>query len=101
MAAVPDVRQHAGRGGRMASTCARCGATAPPAAAFCPQCGQRLFACVPAPEAPGADRRQVTVVFADLTGFTALAESLDPEDVRAFQNALFETLAQAIERRGG
>ena len=42
-----------------------------------------------------ADRRQVTVLFADLSGFTALAERLDPEEVRAFQNALFETLAQA------
>ena len=40
-----------------------------------------------------ADRRQVTVLFADLSGFTSLAERLDPEEVRAFQNALFETLA--------
>ncbi len=48
-----------------------------------------------------ADRRQVTVLFADLSGFTSLAERLDPEEVRAFQNALFETLAQAIERYDG
>ena len=48
-----------------------------------------------------ADRRQVTVLFADLSGFTALAERLDPEEVRAFQNALFETLAQAIARYDG
>jgi adenylate cyclase len=48
-----------------------------------------------------ADRRQVTVLFADLSGFTALAERLDPEEVRAFQNALFETLAQAITRYDG
>ena len=43
----------------------------------------------PRPRAPGAareaDRRQVTVLFADLTGFTALSERLDPEEVRAFQ----------------
>jgi adenylate cyclase len=43
----------------------------------------------------------VTVLFADLSGFTALAERLDPEEVRAFQNALFETLAQAIARFDG
>jgi len=43
----------------------------------------------------------VTILFADLPGFTALAERLDPEDVRAFQNALFETLAQAIARYDG
>ena len=48
-----------------------------------------------------ADRRQVTVLFADVSGFTALAERLDPEEVRAFQNALFETLAQAIARYDG
>jgi adenylate cyclase len=48
-----------------------------------------------------ADRRQVTVLFADLSGFTALAERLDPEEVRAFQNALFEALARVIERYDG
>ena len=48
-----------------------------------------------------ADRRQVTVLFADLSGFTALAERLDPEEVRAFQDALFEALARAIARYDG
>lgn len=39
-----------------------------------------------APESLGeADRRMVTVLFADVAGFTALAERLDPEEVRAFQ----------------
>jgi class 3 adenylate cyclase len=47
------------------------------------------------------DRRQVTVLFADLSGFTSLAERLDPEEVRAFQNALFEALGQAISRYDG
>ena len=48
-----------------------------------------------------ADRRQVTVLFADLSGFTSLAERLDPEELRAFQNALFETHGQAIARYDG
>jgi adenylate cyclase len=43
----------------------------------------------------------VTVLFADLSGFTALAERLDPEVVRAFQNALFEMLARTITRYDG
>jgi adenylate cyclase len=47
------------------------------------------------------DRRQVTVLFADLSGFTSLAERLDPEEVRAFQNVLFEALGQAISRYDG
>ena len=41
------------------------------------------------------------MLFADLTGFTALSERLDPEVVRAFQTALFDTLAQAIARYDG
>ena len=48
-----------------------------------------------------ADRRQVTVVFADLCGFTSLSERLHPEEVRAFQGALFELAGQAITRYGG
>jgi adenylate cyclase len=52
-------------------------------------------------EAPEADRRQVTVLFADVAGFTTLAERIDPEEVRAFQNALFEMLAGAISRYDG
>lgn len=48
-----------------------------------------------------SDRRAVTVLFADLTGFTALSESLDPEDVRAFQSDLFHEMAAAVERYEG
>ena len=48
-----------------------------------------------------ADRRQVTVLFADVSGFTTLSERLDPEEVRAFQNALFATLAKAVARYDG
>ncbi|MGH7390381.1 MAG: ATP-binding protein, partial [Candidatus Rokuibacteriota bacterium] len=55
----------------------------------------------PAGGAPDTDRRQVTILFADLSGFTALSERLDPEEVRAFQSALFETLALAIARYDG
>lgn len=55
----------------------------------------------PAPVHREADRRQVTVLFADLCGFTTLAERLDAEEVRAFQNALFEALARATLRHGG
>ena len=47
------------------------------------------------------DRRQVTVLFADVSGFTTLSERLDPEEVRAFQNALFATLAKTITRYDG
>jgi adenylate cyclase len=55
----------------------------------------------PPATATDADRRPVTVLFADLAGFTALSERLDPEDVRAFQNDLFQMMAEEITRVGG
>src|SRR5919106_1920475 len=47
------------------------------------------------------DRRVVTVLFADLVGFTARAESLDPEDVDAFLRPYHERLRGELERWGG
>lgn len=41
------------------------------------------------------------MLFADVSGFTTLAERLDPEEVRAFQNALFEPLAQVVAHYDG
>ena len=60
-------------------------------------------AAVREPAADGAepDRRPVTILFADLSGFTALGERLDPEDVRALQSDLFQQMAAAIERYEG
>ncbi len=50
---------------------------------------------------PDADRRTVTVLFADLSGFTALSEQLDPEVMQSLQNELFEELTAAVESFGG
>lgn len=47
------------------------------------------------------ERRLVSVVFADLVGFTALAERLDPEDVAAVQEAYFARAREAIVQHGG
>jgi predicted ATPase/class 3 adenylate cyclase len=43
----------------------------------------------------------VTVVFADVSGFTALSERVDPEDIRSFQSELHAALSAAVERFGG
>jgi class 3 adenylate cyclase/predicted ATPase len=48
-----------------------------------------------------AERKQVTVMFADISGFTAMSEKLDPEEVRSMINACFERLGEAIDRYGG
>ena len=91
-------------GRRQPVACASCGFACEPDFAFCPRCGSpRESAAVAKPKVPQAeaDRRQVTVLFADLCGFTSLSERLDPEEVRAFQSALFDSLGQAIGRYGG
>lgn len=83
--------------------CAGCGFEILPDFAFCPRCGrQQAAAGVARQQQPDdADRRPVTVLFADLCGFTSLSERLDPEEVRSFQGVLFDSLGQAVARRGG
>src|SRR5437868_6285808 len=49
----------------------------------------------------GANRRTITVLFADLSGFTTMSERLDPEVMQAFQNELFEELTAAVRGFGG
>ena len=47
------------------------------------------------------ERKFVTIMFADLSGFTALSEKLDPETVRDLMNACFDDLVPVIKRYGG
>jgi len=51
--------------------------------------------------APREERKVVTVLFADLVGFTSRSEKLDPEDVRAFQSPYYARLRTELERFGG
>src|SRR5207244_3460860 len=51
--------------------------------------------------APEAERRFVSVLFADLVGFTTLSESRDPEEVRELLSRYFDTSRQLITRYGG
>ena len=56
----------------------------------------------PAPPAPPMEqRKQVTVLFADISGFTALSETLDAEDVATTMNALWQVVDAAIINHGG
>jgi len=57
--------------------CANCGQKNPEVARFCLACGSTLAAGTSREE-----RKAVTVLFADLVGFTSRAETMDPEDVR-------------------
>jgi class 3 adenylate cyclase len=49
----------------------------------------------------GEQRKLVTVLFADLAGFTALSASLDPEDVREVMNTYFQRWSACIQRQEG
>ena len=48
-----------------------------------------------------AERKLVTVLFADISGFTALSERLDAENVREIINGCFDVLVPVVERYGG
>jgi len=50
---------------------------------------------------PTRERKVITVLFADLVGFTAQSESLDPEDVEAILRPYHERLRSELERHGG
>jgi class 3 adenylate cyclase len=78
--------------------CPNCGQENPPSARFCNACATPLPA-----RAHGLDeeRKVVTVLFADLVGFTARAERLDPEDVRAILSPYFARVRGEIEACGG
>ena len=51
--------------------------------------------------AEGAERRQLTVMFCDLVGSTALSARLDPEDLREVLGAYHTAVAAEVERLGG
>jgi class 3 adenylate cyclase/tetratricopeptide (TPR) repeat protein len=113
----PDRKYCAACGSSLAIRCPACGSSNLPGEWFCGECGTALAPGAPAPEdradgppAPGgtaaststaAERRLVTVLFADLVGFTALAESRDMESVRDLQTAYFDASRSVIERHGG
>jgi class 3 adenylate cyclase/tetratricopeptide (TPR) repeat protein len=90
-------------GAAVLRACGSCGAAVVPGARFCLQCGASVSAA-PAPPAPvgtTAERRLVSVLFADLVGFTTLSEHRDPEEVRELLTRYFERCRTLIERYGG
>jgi class 3 adenylate cyclase/tetratricopeptide (TPR) repeat protein len=116
-------------GSALALTCGSCGAENPPGAKFCIECGNGLQGAMGAaasasqggaaaapgvgPEArpdlapPGAtaalpeERRKATVLFADLSGYTAVAERMDPETVKSLVDRALQRLGQEVDRYGG
>ena len=79
-------------------TCPRCGRENPGDSRFCNACGAEFEA---APPAAGEERKVVTVLFADVTGSTALGERLDAEGLKEVMAAFFEAMREEIEAEGG
>jgi class 3 adenylate cyclase/tetratricopeptide (TPR) repeat protein len=77
--------------------CPRCEQQNPDDARFCKACGALLGVEAPRPR---EERKFVSVLFADLVGFTGRAERLDPEDVRAILAVYHERVRAVLERRG-
>ncbi len=86
-------------GSGLAVQCPNCGHTNPPAARFCGNCGTQL-ASAPASQ-PEEERRLVTVVFADISGFTSHSRDRDPEEVTAMVDACMAKLSEIVSRYGG
>ncbi len=77
-------------------SCPSCGFALPGVVRFCPQCGVPL-----AEPSPGIERKLVTILFADVSGSTTLAERLDPERFKDVMDAFFDAMEREIEAEGG
>src|ERR671917_142476 len=77
--------------------CSSCGEENPSRARFCLACGKPIEAAGPVREV----RKTLTVLFADMVGFTALGERLDQESLRRVMDRFYAEMRGAIEGRGG
>src|SRR5437867_5211777 len=123
----PGAKFCRGCGVRLDAMCPACKHSNLPGSRFCNECGHQLVSDSPAPSGASAppsvkagytpkhlaekilktrsaiegERRQVTVLFADLAGFSALAERRDPEEVHAIVDRCFEMIATEVHRFEG
>jgi predicted ATPase/class 3 adenylate cyclase len=94
-------------GATLPVVCPSCGSANPPRANFCATCGERLgascspSAAAPTPPHPPAERRQLTIMFCDLVGSTALSARLDPEELGEVIAAYRGCVANTVRRFEG
>jgi class 3 adenylate cyclase len=73
--------------------CLECGMQRLAGRNYCGSCGKLLR--------PRCERKQVTVLFADVSGFTALSAQLDPEQVSEIMHRTFDIVLEAVHENGG
>src|SRR5450432_2219034 len=99
-----DARSCSKCGSALTARCPACGAGIQGAARFCSACGHaftpKTITGIQTPKLAG-ERKQVTVLFADFSGFTAFAARLDPEDLRDNMNSMWANLDAIIVAHGG
>ena len=82
-------------------TCQTCGTTGAPGQKFCGNCGSALPEPEPASATRPDERRLATVLFADISGFTAMSEAMAAEDVRELADRCAAAIGEQVRRHGG
>ncbi|MBW2113014.1 MAG: AAA family ATPase [Deltaproteobacteria bacterium] len=81
--------------------CPKCQHMNPNGAKFCMECGGALSEAEPSSSVVQSERKLVTVLFSDMSGYTAMTERLDPEGVRDIMSRIFGEIAQVIAKYDG
>lgn len=121
----PDGMKYCGQcGSKMAATCLKCGFSNPPGFKFCGECGQELSKAnktrvsdqpeqippeqdagaeyaVSVSEKPAGERKYATALFSDMSGYTAMSEKLDPEEVKEITSRIFREISRIIGQYDG
>jgi class 3 adenylate cyclase len=84
--------------------CPKCQHENPEDAKYCQECGNRLIIAskaVRTSSIPDAERKRVTALFSDLSGYTAMTEKLDPEEVKEITSKIFDGVKEIISKYEG
>jgi class 3 adenylate cyclase len=106
----PDTQKFCGEcGTRFELVCPQCESHNPLDYKFCGECGQKLEGQAgkeaaetenKATETEG-ERKHVTVLFSDLSGYTAMSEKMDPEEVKELMNRIFGRITRVVHKYSG
>ena len=91
-------------GEKLELDCPECHKSNPSGSRFCLACGQKLAKEPPLGKAEAiadAERKQVTALFSDISGYTAMTERLDPEDVKEITGRIFDGVRAIVGKYDG